>query len=485
MPKHDDVNADEVARRVERARDEVLDAQAKALDAREDAQGAREDAEGAREEAEEARDGAGAAQEQAEGASDESTAARDEALQASARAEESQARATEAQQTAESAAQTATVASDESAAVVEELLIHPDDEPDLEEPNPFGVPGPPVSHRSPFYIGFFGALGVLLALVIGLALRQVAPALVLIVVAVFLAVGLNPIVEMLMHRGIRRKWAVLMVALGLVTMVTLFVVALVPVLREQITALVTNAPQFLDELSRNRTVRSLDRKYDVIANIQDKLQDGDLAQRAFGSIFTVGLAVLNAMLNAFLIFVLTLYFLAGLPQIKRTCYSLAPASRRPRVSSLGDEILRRVGGYVAGAFVVALAAGLSSFVFLEIVGLGEYAVALALVVALLDFIPLIGATIGAVIVSVIGFATSVTVGLACVVFYLVYQQVENYVIYPRVMRSSVDVPGIVTVIAVLVGGSLMGVVGALLAIPMAAAVLLLVREILLRRQDAA
>jgi predicted PurR-regulated permease PerM len=288
-----------------------------------------------------------------------------------------------------------------------------------------------------------------------------------------------------MHRGVRRKWSVLIVTVCVLSVVTLFVVALVPVIRDQVTTLVANAPGWLDQLSHQGWINTLDAKYDVIAKLRHKLTAADFAQTAFGSLFSVGLAVLNALFNAFLVFVLTLYFLSALPTIKRACYSLAPASRRTRVTYLGDEILRRVGGYVIGAFLVALCAGLSSFFFLLIVGLGKYAVALALVVAILDFIPLIGATIGATIVSLIGVATSPAIGIACVVFYVVYQQVENYLIYPRVMSSSVDVPGIVTVIAVLIGGSMLGVVGAMLAIPVAAAGLLLLREVFQRRQDAA
>ena len=144
-----------------------------------------------------------------------------------------------------------------------------------------------------------------------------------------------------------------------------------------------------------------------------------------------------------------------------------------------------IGGYVSGAFLVALCAGITSLIFLFIVGLGEYAVALALVVALLDVIPMIGATLGAVIVSAIGFATDLQVGIACVIFYLVYQQLENYLIYPRVMSKSVDIPGSMTVIAALVGASLLGVIGALLAIPTAAAILLLVRELVMHKQDTA
>ena len=117
------------------------------------------------------------------------------------------------------------------------------------------------------------------------------------------------------------------------------------------------------------------------------------------------------------------------------------------------------------------------------VGLGQYAVALALVVAILDVIPMIGATLGAVIVSAIGFATDLKIGIACVIFYIVYQQVENYLIYPRVMSRSVDISGAMTVIAALIGASLLGVIGALLAIPTAAAIMLLVRELFVKRQD--
>ena len=116
-------------------------------------------------------------------------------------------------------------------------------------------------------------------------------------------------------------------------------------------------------------------------------------------------------------------------------------------------------------------------------GLSEYAVALAAVVALLDVIPMIGATLGAVVVTAIAFATDPKIGIACLVFYIVYQQVENYLIYPRVMSRSVDIPGAMTVIAALIGASLLGVVGALLAIPTAAAVMLLVREVFIRKQD--
>jgi predicted PurR-regulated permease PerM len=183
------------------------------------------------------------------------------------------------------------------------------------------------------------------------------------------------------------------------------------------------------------------------------------------------------------ILVLTLYFLSSLDSTKNAIYRLAPASRRDRVSKLGDRVVDSVGGYVSGAVVVAACAGITSLIFLFSVGLGQYAVALAFVVLLLDVIPMIGATIGAVIVSAIGFATDYRIGIACVIFYVIYQQVENYLIYPRVMSRSVDIPGAATVIAALVGAGLLGVIGALLAIPTAAALLMITREVFIRRQD--
>ena len=193
--------------------------------------------------------------------------------------------------------------------------------------------------------------------------------------------------------------------------------------------------------------------------------------------------MLGALFNGFIVIVLTLYFLASLKTTKAALYHLAPASRRDRVSRLGDRVVRSVGGYVSGAFIVAMCAGISSLIFLFVVGLSQYAVALAFVVALLDVIPMIGATIGAVIVTAIAFADDLKIGIACAIFYIVYQQVENYVIYPRVMSKSVDVPGAVTVIAALIGAALLGVVGALLAIPTAASILMLTREVWVRRQD--
>lgn len=181
--------------------------------------------------------------------------------------------------------------------------------------------------------------------------------------------------------------------------------------------------------------------------------------------------------------ILTLYFLSSFNRIKTTIYGLVPKSRR-RVSLLGDEILSRVGGYVGGAFTIALIAGSTSLI--RVYGWGvPYPLALALIVASTDIIPLIGATIGAVIASATALFVSIPAGIATAVFYLAYQQIENCLIYPRVMNKTVDVNPAAAIVGVPIGGAIFGVVGALLAIPVTAAIALILREMIAPRLDQA
>jgi predicted PurR-regulated permease PerM len=347
-----------------------------------------------------------------------------------------------------------------------------------------GLPGPPLHRSNPFVFGFFAALGVLVAWGLWNALGQAKSVLILLIVSMFIAVGLNPLVEWFMRRGLKRGLAVGVVFLLVLLAFAGVGFAIVPVVTDQINSLIKNAPDWLDLLTKSRTLKDLDNKYHYIQKATDYIQDPALAQRAFGGILGVGKVVANALFSAFTILILTLYFLASLPAVKRAAYSLVPASRRPRVSILGDEVLGRVGGYVSGQFTVAITAGLCCFIFLEIVGLRDYAVALAIVVVFTAFIPMVGGLIGCVIITLVGLTDGVWTGVACLAYGVIYQQVENYVVAPRIMRRAVDIPGAVTVIAALLGGALLGVVGALLAIPTAAAALLIIREVWIRKADA-
>ncbi|WP_242903831.1 AI-2E family transporter [Actinomadura terrae] len=348
---------------------------------------------------------------------------------------------------------------------------------------PFGRPGEPLGRSHPFVFGFTAALGVITAWMLVKAATNAKSVIVMIVVAMFLAVGLNPAVERLRRLGLPRGFAVGTVFLGVIAFFAGFVASLVQPVSEQVTELRKNIPDYVTQLQHNKRLAEWDKRYGLLDRAQKAVnskgfQDG-LTDTATG----IGKVAINGVFQTITILILTLYFLSSLPQIKTFFYQLAPRSRRARVALLGDEILDRIGGYVAGQFTIAFIAGLSSYIFLEIMGV-KYALALALIVAVTDLIPLVGATVGAIVVCLVAFLTgTVTDGSICIAFYVIYQQVENYLIYPRVMKRTVDVQPAVTIVAALIGAALLGVVGALLAIPTAAAISLIIREVLMPRQE--
>ena len=346
----------------------------------------------------------------------------------------------------------------------------------------FGPLGRPIRRDSPFMLGFLGALGVFVAYFLVTAVVQARSVIILIVVSLFLAVGLNPVVESLVRRGLRRGFAIGVVFLVVVGVFVAFGFAVVPPVVDQTNSFVKDLPNYLADLRKNPTIRQFDEDYGVIQRAQDYVTSGGLGQRVFGGLVGVGRIVLNAVFGAFSVLIMTLYFLASLPSMKRQAYRLVPATRRERVQLLTDVILDRIGGFVSGAFTVAFIATVSSYILLNIISM-PFALALAVLVGLLDLVPLVGATLGATVVTVLAFIESPAKGIVCVLFFLAYQQFENYVIYPHVMRRAVDVPAALTVVAVLIGGALLGVVGALLAIPIAAAALLVAREVFIPRMD--
>ncbi|GGT57738.1 AI-2E family transporter [Actinomadura citrea] len=348
---------------------------------------------------------------------------------------------------------------------------------------PFGKPGQPLGRAHPFVFGFTAALGVITAWMLVKAATNAKSVLVMIVVAMFLAVGLNPAVERLRRFGLPRGAAVATVFLIVILFFAGFVASLVQPVSEQVTELRHNIPEYVQQLQNNKTLADWDKRYGLLERAE-KTVNGDGFQKGLTDTATgIGKVAINGIFQTITILILTLYFLSSLPQIKTFFYQLAPRTRRARVALLGDEILDRIGGYVAGQFTIALIAGVCSYIFLSIVGV-KYALALALIVAVTDLVPLIGATIGAVVVSLVAFLTGTTTDLiVCAIFYVVYQQVENYLVYPRVMKRTVDVQPAVTIVAALVGAALLGVVGALLAIPTAAAISLLIREVAIPRQE--
>ena len=381
-----------------------------------------------------------------------------------------------------------------SAAVDAASLVAPPDDPLLDtavrkieahvdEDNPYGLPGRPLFRRSPFRIAFTAAIGVAVAYGLVKALIAVQAVLVLLLTAAFLAIGLNPAVEALERRQMRRGFAVGLVLLAVLCFFTGFGFAVVPPIVEQAQEFTESAPEYLRQLQDNDRIAALDARFGFLERAERMLDDPErISVSAAGGVLGVGKVVFGAFFSTLTVLIVTLYFLANLPAIKAHAYRLVPRSRRARVGLLTDEILSRVGGYVAGAVAIASLSGLSTYLLLQLLGV-DYAVALGMLVFLTGLIPLIGATIGAVVVTAVALFTSVQAGVICAIFYLIYQQVENYVLYPRIMQRSVDVSPAATVVAVLVGGSLLGVLGALLAIPIAAAMQLVLNEVVVPRQD--
>lgn len=348
-------------------------------------------------------------------------------------------------------------------------------------PPRFGTPGPPM-RRSPLIIGLLGGIGLLLAYSLYLAVDQVRSILVLIFIAMFLAIGLNPAVVRLTRWGLPRVLAVATVGIGAMLLLCGGLLALIPPLVTQTGALIENLPTYIDNLLHQDQLNKLNEDYKLLDQLKSAATAGNVT-KALGGVWGGAQVVFGALFNIVTVVVLTLYFMAAFNRLKEGGYKLVPASRRERVTLLTDEILTKVGAYLGGALAIAVIAGLSSFVFLFVLDV-KYSYALAVLVAITDLIPQIGATLGAIVVSIVGFATSISTGIACVIFFVIYQQVENYLIYPTVMRRAVKVSDLAAILSVLLGVALLGVVGALIAIPVVAALQLIVREVFIPRQNA-
>jgi predicted PurR-regulated permease PerM len=350
----------------------------------------------------------------------------------------------------------------------------------------FGLPGPPISRNHPFVIGFFGATGVLAAWYLLGLLGRLSSVLTLVVIALFLALALDPLVRGLQARGLRRGSAVGVVFLGVIGLLVGFGFAVVPPLVREATELSTQLPDWVAEFQDTAWVQRLDDRFQILATVTDQLEarlrSGETVLQLFGGVLGAGQAVISGAFSAFTVLVLTLYFTASLNTLREAVYELVPASRRQRVRLLGDEIIRRIGGYTAGQISVASINALFTYLLLRILDL-PYALVLAITVGILGLVPLVGAIFGAVVVTVVALFVSWKFAIIVIVYYLIYQQVENYVIAPRIMSRTVQVPGFVAVIAALAGGTLLGVLGALIAIPIAAGVLLIIQQVLIPRQE--
>lgn len=329
-------------------------------------------------------------------------------------------------------------------------------------------------------------IGVVLAAAIVLQVLWVTRSvLIWVLIALFLAMALNPAVEFLVRRGTRRGLAVAIVFVGAILVIVGIAATFVPVLIREVNDLADAVPGYINDLTSGRgRLGFLEREYQIVERAREAIKKSGVGGvlGLSNTALTVTKSVLSAVIAVVTIAFLTLFMLLEGPAWVERIYSLISERSQPRWRKVGGDIYRTVGGYVTGNLAISLVAAVASTTVLLVLGV-PYAVALGLIVGLLDLIPLAGATIAAVVVSAVGFLHSTTAGIVLVIFFLLYQQLENHVLQPLVYGRTVQLSPLIVLVAVLMGAELAGVIGALGAIPVAGAIQVLVVDWLHHRRQ--
>jgi predicted PurR-regulated permease PerM len=362
------------------------------------------------------------------------------------------------------------------------------------------APGPPPASATPppppatpveratgawFRAGFFAGLGLILAWALANAVWSVRDVLVRVLIAGFLAVSLDPAVRWLMARGVRRGLAVTVILVVFLGVIAGFLMSVIPPLVDQVDALVRDAPDYIARLQRQSArFRELDERFDLTSRLEGMARG--LPAALGGGLLGFVRGLFGALANFLTVVVFMIYFMLGLPRLRRGLARLMPVARRGRFQAVADVVIDKVGAYMIGQLLTASVAGVCAFVAMALLGVA-FPIPLAMMVGITALIPLIGATIGAVgAVAVTIFTsglwpTAVLLG----VFFLVYQQVENYLIAPRIQRSAVNLSAVAVLTAGLIGATALGLLGALMAIPVAAAIKVVVLERIHEQERAA
>jgi predicted PurR-regulated permease PerM len=364
--------------------------------------------------------------------------------------------------------------------------------PAVQEPQsdivmPGGVAMPPVRVNA-FRIGLVGGLGVLVSIAIGGAIGELSTVLIYVGVALFLALGLDPLVSWL-EQKLPRWLAILVVFIGVIGVFAGLLVTVIPVIVDQVSNLVTNFPEIADRVVKSDFVKTMEQQlsgvvdFDAAAkSVTDFVSNPNNFVSLGGGLLAVGAGVASGVTGSIIVLILTLYFLASLRSMKRVTYRFVPASKRAGFIDVSEDITSAVGRYVVGQVSLALVNGVLSAIFLSIIGAPQV-VLLAFVAFLFSLIPLVGTVTGSAIIVLVCLFASPLTALVAAIYYLAYMQVEAYFLSPRIMNRAVSVPGAVVVIAAVAGGSLGGILGALVAIPVAASAIIVIQKVVFPRQD--
>ena len=335
-----------------------------------------------------------------------------------------------------------------------------------------------------FRWGIYVSAGVMTVLAAAAAVYTTRAVLVRVLIALFIAVSLDPAVRMLTRRGMRRGLAVLVIFLLAAGQTTVFLYSVIPSMVHQFQVLVHDFPGYVANLQgRSARFRELTDRFHLTGKVQDLL--ASLPGRLGGGLLGFTRRLFGALFSTLTVLVLTAYFMADLPRLRHGVLRLFPAAHRARFGRISDVMVDKVGSYMIGNLLISLAAGLAAFVVFTALSV-PFAVPLAFVVALCDLIPMIGATLGAVagvgaaLLTTELWPTTVIVAL----FFVGYQQLENYLIAPRILRHTVSLSAAAVLLAGLIGGTVLGLIGALMAIPVTAGLKVVLAERLQARGTA-
>ncbi|MFI1769842.1 AI-2E family transporter [Streptomyces sp. NPDC020800] len=337
--------------------------------------------------------------------------------------------------------------------------------------------------RSWVTVGFALGLGASLAWLAVQTVMRVSSMLTLLLLAVFIAISLEPLVVWFTRRGLRRGWAVAIVLTAFIVVLGGFLALVIPPVTKEITALVDAVPGWLKQLHDHQsTIGRLEDRFHLVEKAQQQISSGGGASGLAGGALGAGQMVLSTVTSTAIVITVTLYCMAALPAIKEFCYRFVAASRRERVEGVAEEIMNRIGKFMLGNLVTSGIAGVATFGWCAVTGV-PYAAALGIFTALMDLIPIVGSTLAGIVVSLVALSVSLPIAIATAVFYIVFRVAEDYLIVPRTMKFAVDVHPLVTILAVLVGGALLGIIGALVAIPAAVAIGLLLDEYVFPKKE--
>jgi predicted PurR-regulated permease PerM len=352
-----------------------------------------------------------------------------------------------------------------------------------------------VKIQNSFRLGLFGGLGVIVALAIGAAVGSLATVLTYVGASLFLALGLDPLVSFLAKHGWPRWLAIVTVLVALLAAFAGLIFAILPVVIDQVSTGIKAMQGLFNSITKDQFWSDVHHNYPwlnvtaVEKQFNDFVSSLDVATIG-GGIISTGIGIASAVGGVIIVFILTLYFVASLGSIKRGLYQLVPASRRPGFIDIAEQISEAVGKYVMGQGALGLTNGILSFLVLQLIfplfGIPVHYAALLAVIALIgSLIPLVGTISASTVIVLLVWAFDGTPSVYWVAgYYVVYMGVEAYLISPRIMKTAVQVPGVVVVIAALAGGTLLGVLGALVAIPVAASILLIIKQVVIPRQNA-